>query len=209
MKLQSIDFAALKLPVLVLAVTAFAGAGLVYWTTHKIAAEKRELTVQEGRLRDARTRYQQSGDERDVIVRYVGPYKQLQSTGLIGPEQRINWLDALRIANQQTRTFGAEYQISAQQPYESARELNAQGLGLAQSIMQLSLRLAHEGELMRFLRGLAEQRAGTFDINQCVLDRLSGIPAPGSLPRLQPNLHADCELAWITINPEPAKERRP
>jgi hypothetical protein len=75
---------------------------------------------------------------------------------------------------------------------------------MAQSVMKLTLRLAHEGELMRFLRLLEGQNAGIFDVNQCILER-SGVATPG---RVQPTLTAECELAWITINPEPP-ERRP
>jgi hypothetical protein len=209
MRLQTTDLSALKVPLAAVAAAALAGGALVYMTTRMIADEKRQVAAQETRLKEARSRYQRSGDERDVIMRYIGPYKELHSHGLIGPEQRINWLDAMRVANQETRIFGAEYQISVQQPYEHARELNALGLGLAQSVMKLNLRIAHEGELMRFLRTLAQQRAGTFDINQCMLERIGGVPAPGAPPRMQPNLRAECELAWITINPEPSAERRP
>ena len=75
---------------------------------------------------------------------------------------------------------------------------------MAQSVMKLTLRLAHEGELMRFLRLLEDQNVGIFDVNQCILERTAG----ASSPRVQPSLSAECELAWITINPEPT-ERRP
>lgn len=209
MKKRSVDLATLKAPILAVAIAALAGGALVYVTTRMIAESSRQLVAQETRLKEARTRYQRSGDERDVIVRYLGPFKQLQTAGLVGPEQRINWLDAMRLSSQETRIFGAEYQISVQQPYEHARELNAQGLGLAQSVMKLSLSVAHEGEVLRYLRSLAQKRAGTFDVNQCVLERIGGTPAPGAPPRLQPNVRAECELAWITINPESAPERKP
>jgi len=136
----------------------------------------------------------------------MGPYHDLRSRGLIGPERRINWLDALRLSDQQAQLFGAEYQISTQQPYPYAQDLNAPKLGMAQSVMKLSLRLAHEGELMRFFRLLEGQNVGAFEINQCVLDRSASFA--DAAPRAQPNLRAECELAWITINPEPV-ERKP
>lgn len=205
MKLSSRHLDSLKSPLGVLLVVVLGAASLIYWTRGEISKHERILAVQENQLREARTRFQRSGDERDLIVLHLPHYEELRKQGLIGPEQRINWLDALRLTNQQTQLFGAEYQVSTQQPYPYAQELNAPRLGLAQSVMKLSLRLTHEGELMRFFRQLETQNAGAFDINQCVLERVSAADTPlGS----QPNLRAECELAWITINPEPM-ERKP
>lgn len=205
MNLTSRHLNELKVPLAVLAATVIAGAALVSWTRAEIAKSQRLLVGQENQLREARNRFQRSGEERDLIVRYKPPYEALRSQGLIGPEQRINWLDALRTSNQQARLFGAEYQVTTQQPYPYATDFNAPRLGMAQSIMKLSLRLAHEGELLRFFRQLESQGAGAFDINECLLERITNAEAPLGP---QANLRADCELAWITINPEPA-ERRP
>jgi hypothetical protein len=203
MSLSSRHFNALKLPLAILAIVAIAGAGAVSWTRAQIKQAERTLAAQEAQLKEARSRFQRSGEERDLIVRFLPPFQALRTRGLIGPEERINWVEALRNANQQAQMFGAEYQISTQQPYPYAQELNAPRLGMAQSLMKLNLRLAHEGELMRFFRLLERQNAGAFDINQCVLQRINA----GSEGSGQPNLRAECELAWITINPAPAEHR--
>ena len=203
MSLSSRHVNALKLPLAVLAIVAIAGAGAVSWTRAQIKQAERTLAAQEAQLKEARSRFQRSGEERDLIVRFLPPFQALRTRGLIGPEERINWVEALRNANQQAQMFGAEYQISTQQPYPYAQELNAPRLGMAQSLMKLNLRLAHEGELMRFFRLLERQNAGAFDINQCVLQRINA----GSDGAGQPNLRAECELAWITINPAPAEHR--
>jgi len=205
MRITARHLESLKAPLAVLAVVVVASAAAVVWTRAEIANNQRALSAQETLLKEARNRFQRSGEERDLIVRFLGPYQELRSRGLIGPEQRINWLEALRNTNQQARMFGAEYQVSTQQAYPYAQELNAARLGMAQSVMKLNLQLAHEGELMRFFRHLENQNAGAFDINECVLERASAADTPFSA---QPNLRAECELAWITINPEPV-ERNP
>jgi hypothetical protein len=205
MKLASRHLNAIKAPLGVLIAVVLASAGAISWTRAEIKKNERTLAGQEGQLREARNRFQRSGDERDLIVRYLPPYEDLRKRGLIGPEQRINWLDALRTTNQQVHLYGAEYQVSTQQPYPYAQELNAPKLGMAQSVMKLNLRLAHEGELLSFLHTLEAQGAGAFDVNECVLERAASADAPLNA---QPNLRAECELAWITINPEPM-ERKP
>ena len=195
---------ALKLPLALLAIVGIAGASAVSWTRTQIKQAERTLAAQEAQLKDARSRFQRSGEERDLIVRFLPAYEELRERGMIGPEERIDWLEALRTANQQANMFGAEYQISSQQSYAYAQELNAGQLGMAQSLMKLNLRLAHEGELIRFFRLLDNQNVGAFDINQCVLQRVDGSAEPAAT---QPNLRAECELAWITINPAPAEQK--
>jgi hypothetical protein len=200
MTLSGRHLQALKLPLAALLIVAVSGAGAVSWTRNQIKQHERTLAAQERQLSEARTRFQRSGEERDLIVRFLPRFQELRGRGLVGPEERISWLEALRAANDQARMFGAEYQITTQQPYAYAHEFGAQRLGMAQSLMKLTLRLAHEGELMRFFRLLERQQAGAFDINQCVLQRAAA--QPESLV-LQPYLRAECELAWVTLNPAP------
>ena len=52
-------------------------------------------------------------------MRYLDGFRQLERTGFVGEEQRINWLDGLRLANQQADLFGVDYQIGTQKPYRT------------------------------------------------------------------------------------------
>ena len=63
--------------------------------------------------------------------------------------------------------------------------------------MRLNFQLLHEGDLMGFLTALGRQGAGFFTVNQCKLDRLN----TGGSIRFQPNLRAECDIAWITVRP--------
>ncbi len=198
------DLRALKGPLTALIAVVAIGASLLYYTDLTLKGAKRELAQQQNQLRDARTRLQKSGDEKETIVRYRNSYQYLQRLGFVGDEQRINWLDGLRFANQQTQLFGVDYQISTQQPYPYASELDPGQLTLYQSVMKINLRLLHEGDLMRFLGTLAQQGAGVFSVNQCVIERID----TGGNIRYQPNLRADCELAWITVTPSAPGDKK-
>lgn len=195
--MNTADLLALRNPVIVLILALALGAGFIYYLDQSLSAAKRELAGQQNQLREARTRLQRSGDEKQIIVRYLSNYQYLQRLGFVGDEQRINWLEGLRLSNQQTQLFGVDYQIGAQQPYPYASELEPGQLTLQQSLMKISFRLLHEGDLLRFLGTLAKQGVGVFSVNQCVMQR---IDTGGSI-RFQPNLRADCELAWITARP--------
>jgi hypothetical protein len=198
------DLGALKTPLILLVLVTTISAGIVYNLDKSVTVVKRELDQQLAQLREARTRLQKSGEEKEIIVRYLSGYQYLQRIGFIGDEQRLNWLEGLRLSNQQTQLFGVDYQIGAQQPYAYANELNPGQLMLYQSQMKISLNLLHEEDLMRFLGALARQGAGFFSVNQCMVERIGS----GGSIRFQPNLHADCELEWITVRPPVAADKK-
>ncbi len=191
------DFEALKTPLLALLAVIAVSVGSVYYTRDLLQAAKRELAQQQQQLQEARTRLQKSGDEKKMIVRYIDNYRYLQQLGFVGDEKRIDWIDGLRLTNQQMQLFGINYQISAQQSYPYASELDPGQLALHQSVMKINLGLLHEGDLMGFLSALAKQNAGIFSVNQCLVTRAD----TGGSIRYQPNLHAECELSWITVKP--------
>jgi hypothetical protein len=200
------DLKAIRNPALTFIAVLIAAAAAIYYTEQFVVDARKQLKQQEVLLRDARTRLQKSGDEKDVIVKYLGAFQQLERRGFVGEEQRINWLDSLRLTNQQADLFGVDYDISAQKPYAYAADLTPGPIQLYGSVMKLRFRLLHEEDLMRFLNTLARQGAGLYTVDQCVVRRVD----TGGVIRYQPNLAAECELAWITATiGEAGKEKQP
>lgn len=198
--MNRITLQALKFPLVTLVTVIVIGAILLNNLDSALTTAKRELARQQGNVRDASARLQKARDDNAIIERYLDNYLYLQQIGVVGDEQRLNWLDSLRFTNQQTRVFGYNYQIGTQQAYPYAGELDPGPLTLHQSVMKIAIRLLHEGDLISFLGTLAQQRAGVFSVDQCTMER---IEAPGSA-RNRPNVLADCELAWITLRPPAA-----
>lgn len=191
------DFRALRAPLVLLICVLAVVAGTVYYTDMLRQQARLQLTQQQAQLREAQTRMQRSGDEEALIIQYVDRYRALQKSGFIGDEQRINWLDALRIANERTDLFGVNYQIGVQQPYPHAVDLDPGQINLRQSVMKLDFRLLHEEDLLRFFEALQAQNAGLFHLDQCTLRRTDS----GKVLNYQPNINAACDLAWITAAP--------
>ena len=198
------DLQALRNPLLAVAGVALLGALAVYYSGRLMIAARQQLAQQQIQLKDARTRLQKSGDEKDIIVRYLDGFRQLERTGFVGEEQRINWLDGLRLANQQADLFGVDYQIGAQRPYAYAADFSPGALALNQSIMRVRFRLLHEGDLDRFLDALARQGAGIFAIDQCLMRRID----TRGVIRFQPNVNAECDLSWITVQVGASREQK-
>ena len=188
----------LLVPLIVFAVALLAVVGAVKFTLDKAQAAQQRLTAQQAQLREAQTRVQKSGVEKELIIRYLPGYRHLAATGFVGEEQRINWLDALRVVNQKGDLFGVDYDISPRRPFPLASTLAPGQMNVMQSMMKLRFQLLHEEDLPRFLGLLSDQKAGLFLVNQCTMRRTMSVP---SAIRFQPNLLADCQLSWITTQP--------
>ena len=194
------DLIALRTPLLVLLAVLIVAAAAVYSTGQVKASAQKQLAQQEGRLKEARTRLQKSGDEKDIIVRYRDAFRALERAGFVGDEKRINWLDGLRLTNRQADLFGVDYEISAQKRYRHAALLDTGQAQLYESTMRLRFRLLHEEDLLRFFALLDRQNVGIFHLDQCDVRRID----TRGVIRYQPNLSVDCELSSITAKVPPA-----
>ena len=191
------ELKALRLPLIVLLAVIAMVAGAVYYTDLLAKQSAVALARQKSDFQSAQSRMRQSGDEKNTIVQYVDKYRELEKSGFAGEEQRINWLDALRNANSKAELFGVNYQIGVQHPYPYAGELDPGGIALQESIMELDMRLLHEGDLLRFLDALRAQQVGLFHVKECSLLRTDKTETL----RNQAYLSAKCDLVWITARP--------
>lgn len=195
--MTSEDLKPLRLPMALWVFIASVMGGAIYYTDSLAKKAGMALDRSKAELRSAQTRMQQSGTEKDIIVKYVDKYRDLQKAGFAGEEQRINWLDALRNANAKVDLFGVNYQINVQQPYPYAQQFDPGPVRLMESVMELDLALLHEGDLPRFFDELRQQRAGIFHINSCELRRTSNSATLSN----QANVNASCKISWLTAMP--------
>ncbi len=193
------DLKVLRTPIIILAAVTAVAAGAIWYTHTLVIKSKTALTQQKNDLQSAQTRMRQSGDEKEMIVKYVDRYRELEKIGFAGEEQRINWLDALRNANSAAGLFGIGYQIGTQHSYPYASELDPGTISLMESGMELDMSLLHEGDLARFFETLRGQRVGLFQVRKCTVSRTD----KSENLRNQAYLNAKCDLAWITARPGP------
>lgn len=187
--------ATLGWPVGVLALALAIGGVFVYWSAQR-SSEARQVFERERVVHDqAQDRLARVDEEKRIIERYGPAYGILVEQGVVGAEQRVNWLDALRLASQATRGFGVDYQVSGQQG--ALFKLDTGAYEIQQSEMILRLRLLHEGDLLAFLDVLDEQRAGLHLLQECSLQRAHAGPFTA---RFEPKLLGECKLTWVTLD---------
>lgn len=199
MALARKDLASMTLPGIVLLSALVIAFFLVDMSSAMRDRAAQQLNAHGSALREAQQRYHFAGEEVELIRRYLPEYRQLQVRGFVGPEQRVNWIEGLRAANQRAGLFGVKYQMSAQDSFPYVSQSNPMSRQIRHSQMRLSFGLMHEGELMRLFRELEVQKSGVFALTGCSLDR--GARTGNPLPR-ETNLDAECDLSWLTIRPE-------
>jgi len=202
MQLTAKDLGAMKMPLLALAIAVAASVAMVSFSSSLHSASEKQYRDQMTGLQEAHTRFQRSGEERETVMHYLQAYRQLETAGFVGAEQRLNWVEGLRVASVQAGLLGVDYQLTAQEPFPYVAKDNPVGDRVKHSRMRLSFGVLHEGDLMRLFHALSAQQPGLFALNSCSLDRAGRRGAP--IPR-QANLTAECELSWVTIDPKGEK----
>jgi hypothetical protein len=198
MALTAQEISALGKPLAVFAVIVALGVVGVMYSNRAVKTATTELEAMRKQYDEAHDRVTRSGDEYNAIVTFTPRYRELERRGLVGEEQRLSWVDALRGANADMQLYGVDFEVGPQQPYAYAGDLGAGSLSMQQSLMKLRLGLLYEDDLIRFFRRLAAENVGAFAVNQCSLQRTVGEPFQAAN---QPMLKAECEVAWITIPP--------
>ncbi len=194
MKLNNVHWEILRAPILLLVAVSAMVIAMVYYTYQWSAASGAQLARERLLLTAIRQKNAQVDQEKLVIERYRDAYENLYRQGAIGPEQRVNWLDALRAANQSVQTLGVDYQLSQQ--VASPIKLDTVGYKLQQTTMKLQIKLLHEEDLSNFLRALEAQHAGLYLLQTCSLSRNAN---SGFSVRFESKLSAECTLAWLSL----------
>jgi uncharacterized protein YhaN len=194
------EFALIRLQVIVLVLTvavAIAAVSTSRWYWHQ--ARDYQAWAQQKR-NGARDRLFNAETEKREIRLYQPLYAALRERGLIGQENRLDWVDAMRQIQEQRKLMPITYELEPQQPVQMDGAMELGGYRLHGSRMNLHMDLLHEGDLFVLLEDLHQR--SFYSPQECSIKRTaSGPPAP-----LAPTLSADCTLNWLTLTPAPAPQ---
>lgn len=136
-------------------------------------------------------------DEEDKLIKgYLPKFISLYNDGVIGPEQRLNWIEVLRSSGEKIRLPGLTYQIKSQTQYSPDFPVTLGHFQLFSSEMILNIHLLHEGDLINLFDMLNRRADGAYSVSSCKMSR------PGSAIIMDPdkgNIMVKCELNWFTI----------
>lgn len=193
MKLSSADIPRLQLSLLAALLMIALGAAGVHLTLKssrvaKIeqAAAQKERNEFDGKLKRVR------GEEAEIKQKSA-VFNTLQARGVIGDEQRLEWVELLKTIGDRRRLLDLQYEIAPQRALDAAAPGSA--LAFYASATKVQLKLLHEEDLTRLLDDLRQQARALIQIRNCSVSRLPrGGDAAGHA-----QLQADCQIDWITL----------
>lgn len=197
------EFSLLRNAVLVFLATLAVSLAAVFASSWHLRQARLEEAAALLERDGARTRLAHAESEKEEIRLYQPQFVELLRRGLVGPERRLDWVEAIRQIQEQRRLLPLTYEIEVQQPYRLETALPTGDYTLLGSRMALHMDLLHELDLLNFLADL--RLAGTFAVQDCVIRRSAGAAPVAGAPA--PTLNADCTLNWLTLTPVATPDR--
>jgi hypothetical protein len=193
------DLLRLRWPLLVALVLALAGAQLVWLAEEDHKGRRQALSRAEEDYRRGHERLGQAERDEVQIRETIGRFRALEARGVVGQEQRLEWIERLRAARERLALPALTYELRPRRPLDPAAATSggapSTGYRLTASAMRLSAELVQEEDLLRLLAELSAEPSAIVRPTWCRLARRGG----------STDLAAECELEWITV----ATEARP
>lgn len=194
MKLGTADFPKLQFSLLLAVLMIAIGAGAVYFSLNWSKSAKLRLMAAQNERSDFAGKLQRVRSEENEIKQKSAIFNDLRSRGVIGDEQRLEWVELLKEVRDQRKLIDLKYEIAPQRSLD-AKPIN--GYNFFSSEMKLQLKLLHEEDLTRLLSDLRQRANALIQVRNCSVARLPrGTTENGTSAQLQ----ADCQIEWITLH---------
>ena len=138
--------------------------------------------------------------EETEIKQKSAVFSGLQARGVIGEEQRLEWVELLKTIRDRRRLLDLQYEIAPQRALDAAP---GSAFTFYASTMKIQLKLLHEEDLTRLLDDLRQQARALIQVKSCTVSRLPRGSADGTAQLL-----ADCQIDWITLRETAAGEAK-
>lgn len=159
----------------------------------KHGAQKERTTASE-ELHEQHSRLAQHSPDGGAIRQKLALFGELRQRGVIGEEQRLDWIDLLN-ALRRKHGITLQYELAPQRELETKL---AGTFSFYASTMQLQLGLLHEEDLLRILDDLRQEARALILLRHCKLGRRHEADDEPNKP-LGAQLQADCRIDWVTL----------
>jgi len=198
-----LDFKRVRGALALLVFALLAGAVPVGLTFSQLQQARSAVKLADARLAETENRLARVADEERELRAAIERYRRIEARGLIGQEERLDWVEEIARLKAGRKLLALEYEIQPQAP--AGIELMPAGASAGPyqvmgSRMRLSMSLLHEDDLLGFLDDLQDRVHALLYVRRCSIDRRTGSKLTNGMT---PQLSAECEIDWITL-----KEKR-
>jgi len=195
MKFDRDDFACIQWSLVTTIALLVIGVAAVWLADRELRAATIRRAEVKGQFDEFERKLRQVRSEEAEIRDKAALFARLQERGVVGAEQRLEWVELLKDIRDSRRLLDLQYEFLPQQSMEKAP---GGAYDFKSSLMRMQLKMLHEGDLLNLISDLRERAKAYVRVRSCKVARLPrGIGGDGSFATLT----ADCEIEWITIFP--------
>ena len=162
------------------------------------AAQKSEYQQSLATLQKTYREYNGLVNDIDLLEQYRTLFLEYKSSGLVGEERRLSWIESLKRTNGKVRLPKISYRLLPQEKFERPGLTLKSGVELTSAPMMLNMDLLHEEDILTVFENLRLSIKNLFTVDSCQLIRRGAFGKP--LDTQQSNLTANCVIRWLTIN---------
>ena len=200
MKFGASDLKRLRLPLVVF--IALAGAGLAcYFAVNDYLQETKKLAAAMSKQRaEVQTKLASTTEEEREIKANLQQYQALAARGMVGEENRLDWIDTITAIKNERHLFNIGYSIEPQKPLDYPGFTAGGGVNFLTSRVKIEMQLLHEEDLLDFIDDLSKRGKSYLSARSCDVQRVDREGGGGATSPLAPRLKATCAYDLITIH---------
>ena len=196
--MSKIDWFYLRRPLIILVVAMLVSTAVAVVGYQYEESQREEYQQALSTLRSTHQLYTNIINDIDLLDQYRSLYSDYKSSGLVGEERRLSWIESLESTNEVLRLPTLSYNLNPQEDFQRPGFRLERDVSVMSSPMDLTIGMLHEEDLFALLEGLRLSIRNLFTVDSCSIVRLG--PVERSLDTRKSNLRTQCTIRWVTIN---------
>jgi len=197
MKLTLPDLYRIRWSIALSVFLALLGVAIATVTYRQAQQARQALRLAEAQNNEAGALLAKLRAEEKIVPQKLARYRELLAKGIIGEENRLDWIEQIRSIAAARKLSGVSYELSPRQRLDSAALAGGEdGYEFMSSRMSLRLNLLHEGELLDFFADLRRSLKAQVMVRECKVERL---PRTDGGHGITAQLKAECAVDLITL----------
>ena len=203
MKTEHLDWTILRVPAVIFSVTLVLAIAIVSGSYYYMQSMEQEFNRNQSVFRSISSQYLRVDEEEEIIRTYYPDFVELYKEGLLGRERRLDWIETLQTVSETLEIPSLRYEISSQEAVPGEFPIDTGRYQIYKSVMEVSMDMLHEGDLIRFIERIDRAAQGFFSVSNCSITRKN---MDIDLQSEQANVSAECHLSWYSLRPADGSE---
>jgi len=196
--MNKIDWLYLRLPLIMFGLSIMVAAAVAIVGYQYEIAQIKTYESAVSKLKITHKRYAEMVSDIALLEQYRNLYSGYKSSGLVGEERRLSWIESLDTTNQVLKLPTLSYSLLPQEKFIRPGLKVSSDVKMNSSPMELTMGLLHEEDLMALLEGLRLSIKNLFTVESCSLTRSGEIS--NSVNTKDTNISSKCTIRWVTVD---------